>query len=588
MGQLESGGMGNDAENITVDLKAQRHEAAELVHLFVRAFNAAMSNGGEDDSALMHVREELHANLEKLLKEAAPVPLEIGPFEIVWEGELIYEDHDPEGFPSILYRGGIRELLLSPGASDRELTAFFNSVRASRDGSTGAQELAVNLRHRDLPHVACVVADQYLEIHPLPLPETLEDYRGQYARQVTPSVWQSRIFREHCPDSTIEFLEPLNKDHSSGANRFRVLNRLYLATPGEIEAINRQIQRESTRAFRLDALETVIEVLLMEKSEEDFDQVVSFIVDMLDHYLKTGDYQGAAEVLRRLYPCLRLDSLNEWQKKRIRRAIFEAGAESRIGAIAEGINSSGVQDLGGLSKYVSLLQRNAVPHLCRLLGELKGSKPRRILCDGLVTLGRNSIGVFGAFLEDDRWYVVRNIVYILGRIGKTECLPYLERALDHPDARVRREAVQAISMAGSKETAVQHLMRKLNDMDGKIRGIAALRLARIARENALEPLLDLVLSKPFQKREIREITLFLQAIGVTGSDGAVPALSQILLKRSFLGKTKADEARRSAANALGAIGTDKAIMALRQISKAGDELAREASLAALERFGKWE
>ena len=586
MGQLESGGIDNRADDITVDPKAQRHEAAALVHLFVRAFNAAMSSDDDDDSALTHVREELQGNLEEVLKKAGSVPLEIGPFEVLWEGELVYEDHDPEGFPNILYQGGIREFLLSPGISDREFTAFFNAVRASRDGKEGGQELAVGLRQRDLPHVQCVVADEYLEIHPLPLPENLEKYRRQYARQVTPGVWQSKIFREYCADSEIEFLEPLNRDHSSGANRFRVLNPLYLATPEEIEIINRQIQRESTTAFRLDALETVIEVLLMEKSKDDFDQVFSFIVDMLDHCLKTGDYQGAAEVLGKLYPCLHLTSLSEWQKRRIRKAIFDAGAESRIAVIAERINFSGVQDLDGLSSYVSLLQRNAVPHLCRLLGELRGSKTRRILCDGLVNLGRNSIGVFGAFLDDDRWYVVSNIVHILGRIGKAECLPYLERALDHPDTRVRREGVQAISMAASKETAIQHLMRKLNDIDGKIRGIAALRLARIGREDALGPLLDLVLSKPFQKREIREITSFLQAIGVTGSDGAVPALSQILLKRSFLSKAKADGARRSAANALGAIGTNKAIMALRQISKTGDELAREASLAALERIGK--
>ncbi len=235
---------------------------------------------------------------------------------------------------------------------------------------------------------------------------------------------------------------------------------------------------------------------------------------------------------------------------------------------------------------MSLLQRNAVPHLCRLLGELKGSKPRRILCDALADLGRNSVGVFGAFLDDERWYLTRNIVYVLGRIGRKECLPYLEKALDHPDPRVRREAVQAISKAVYRESAIQHLTRKLDDQDGKIRGIVALQLARVGREQALKPLIDLVLSKTFQKREIHEIKQFLQAIGITGSDEAVPALFRILVKKSFFGKIKTDEVRRSAADALGAIGSDEAVMALGDVSRTGDELAKQASLEVLKRIGK--
>jgi len=401
-----------------------------------------------------------------------------------------------------------------------------------------------------------------------------------------PPARQTKISREYSSGSEIDFSETLTENHPFKANGFTILNRLYLVTPEEMELINSRILRESTPAFRSEALEVLIEILLMEKSKKDFNQILSFVFGILDHSIKTGDYHGATEVLKRLYSSLGTTSLDEWQKKQIRKAIFEAGTESRIGAIEEGIKASEGQDLGGLARYVSLLQRNAVPHLCRLLGELKGSKPRRIICDTLADLGRDSIGVFGAFLDDERWYVVRNIVYILGRIGEAECNPYLEKALDHPDPRVRREAVQAISMTPSREVATQQLVRKLNDMDGKIRGIAALQLARVAKGEALRTLLDLVLSKAFQKRETREIRLFVQAIGMTGSDEAVPALFRILTKKSFFGKTKSDEIRKSAADALGAIGTDEAVVALTKISKIGDGVARDASLAALERIGK--
>lgn len=439
----------------------------------------------------------------------------------------------------------------------------------------------------DLTHEASEVeADDYLEAHPLPIPENLADLRRQYPRHGMPAGQQSKIFREHCPGSEIEFLKPVVKNPPFRANGFRILNQLYLVTAQEIETINRHILRESAPAFRLETLGILIEVFLVEKSKKDADQIISAILGILDYAIKAADYHAATEVLRKLYSCLHVVWLKQWKEKQIKKAIFEAGNESRIGTIEQGLKSSAEQDLDGLTRYVSLLQRNAVPHLCRLLGELKGSKPRRVICDTLADLGRTSIGVFGAFLDDSRWYLVRNMVYILGRIGETECIPYLEKALDHPDSRVRREAIQAISMSASRDKAVEYLTRRLDDRDGKIRGIACLQLARIGREKALRHLLDLVLSKAFQKREIREIRLFVQAIGIIGSDEAIPALFGILMKKSLFGKVKSDEIRKSAADALGAIGTHEAVMALRKISQIGDEVATSASLTVLGRLGK--
>ncbi|MBW2123250.1 MAG: HEAT repeat domain-containing protein, partial [Deltaproteobacteria bacterium] len=354
----------------------------------------------------------------------------------------------------------------------------------------------------------------------------------------------------------------------------------------EVEAINRRIVDESTPPFRLKTLETLIEVLLMERSHRDFEEIISTILGILDASLRAGDFHGAVRVLKKFYRCLHVAGFDETQKRQIRKAIFEAGNESRVHAVHEGVKSSEEQDFDGLAEYIALLQRNAVPHLCRLLGELEGSKPRRIVSDALAELGKTSVSVFGAFLDDHRWYLARNMVYILGRIGKRECFPYLEKALDHPDPRVRREAVQAIPAVTSKEEAIAHLTRKLDDPDSKIRSIACLQLARVGKKEALRPLLDRVVSKAFRKRETREARLFLQALGLVGSDEAVPVLLRILMKKTYLGRIRGDEIRRSAADALGAIGTDKAVAALQRSTVTGDEVAREASLAVLNRISR--
>ncbi|NIQ93499.1 MAG: HEAT repeat domain-containing protein, partial [Desulfuromonadales bacterium] len=41
-----------------------------------------------------------------------------------------------------------------------------------------------------------------------------------------------------------------------------------------------------------------------------------------------------------------------------------------------------------------------------------------------------------------RWYVVRNVVYILGEMRNAEVLPHLTKLLKHDDVRVRRETMR--------------------------------------------------------------------------------------------------------------------------------------------------
>ncbi len=586
MAKPKPGETNNDSHSRAVQSQDRREEVIELISLFVKAFDTPMTSGYSDDSAPKGVEREFSAGLRAFLKGTGSLQLEVRPFVFLWKDKVVYEDRDPEGVPNRLYHGGIRRFGLYPGISDWELTQLFNILKTSHGQSQGAPDLVSSLLDEDLPHLECVGPDDYFDAHPLVIPESLAELGHQYPRRVMSAVRQTKVLREYWPDSGFDFLERLRRNHAFKANGFSILNRLYLVTPKEGETINNQILRESDQTSTAHILETLIEVLLMEKSKKAFHHMVSFILGILDKSIKTGDYDGATAVLKTLYPCLRIASLDEWQKREIKKAIFDAGSEPRIQAIQEGITSLKEQNLEGLARYVSLLQRNAVPHLCRLLGELKGSKPRRIICDALADMGRSSIGVFGAFLGDERWYVVRNVVYILGRIGVRECISYLEKALDHPDPRVRREAVQAISKAASREAAIQYLTKKLDDVDGRIRGLAGLQLARIGREDVLGNLLDFVQSKAFWKREIREIRQFLEAIGITGSDAAVPTLSRVLVRKSFFGKIKSDEIRKSAANALGAIGTDEAAMALRKASQMEDDVAKDVSLAVLTRIGK--
>jgi len=233
-----------------------------------------------------------------------------------------------------------------------------------------------------------------------------------------------------------------------------------------------------------------------------------------------------------------------------------------------------------VNAYLSLLQKNSIQPLVKLLGELKNSKARRVFCDALSKIGKNAIELFIPFMDDRRWFLVRNIVYILGRIGKEESLPYIQKAFNHEENRVRREAIQALGLIGGQKT-VGLLVRALTDDDVRIRCMAAINLGKAGKKAGLIPLVEIVQSKEFYKREPVEIKAFFNGIGMVGSNEVVPVLQDLLERKGWFGRGKTDEIRIGAARALAMIGTAEAIAILEEGNDSKDETLRDACTQAL-------
>jgi HEAT repeat protein len=103
----------------------------------------------------------------------------------------------------------------------------------------------------------------------------------------------------------------------------------------------------------------------------------------------------------------------------------------------------------------------------------------------------------------------------------------------------------------------------------------------VGKKTGLIPLLEVVQSKDFYKREPVEIRAFFNAIGMVGSNEAVPVLQQLLERKSWFGRGKSDEIHIGAANTLAVIGTPEARTILEEGKNSKDESIREACTQAL-------
>ena len=158
--------------------------------------------------------------------------------------------------------------------------------------------------------------------------------------------------------------------------------------------------------------------------------------------------------------------------------------------------------------------------------------------------------------QDEPWYYLRNLVYMLGFLGNEETAGLVQPLLRHDNEKLRAEALKCIQKTGGPRRAAM-LLPVLRDAqeDFKILLVDALGTTKAA--DAVPVLIALLKNRPMKASATR-VALeekICAALDVIGSPDAIPALSEIAeTKKSFLGpRLYADTVRAAAAVALSSL-----------------------------------
>lgn len=134
------------------------------------------------------------------------------------------------------------------------------------------------------------------------------------------------------------------------------------------------------------------------------------------------------------------------------------------------------------------------------------------------------------------WYYLRNLAYLLGRIGHENDAHILQPLLLHENNKVQMEALKSISQIGGNQRGPL-LLSVLTPADNQFKLHVIEMLGKARCTDAVAPLLNL-LKKPPKLTPIEQTTLqekICAALEYIGSSEAIPALSEIAESKSFLG-----------------------------------------------------
>jgi HEAT repeat protein len=195
--------------------------------------------------------------------------------------------------------------------------------------------------------------------------------------------------------------------------------------------------------------------------------------------------------------------------------------------------------------------------------------------EAILSFGKPAVTRLASLVGDSRWFVQRNGARLLGRTGSPEAVPLLQPMLRlSDDPRVVREAVSALC-AIDDPAAARAIHTVLRAATGPLRH-AVIDALVAGRDPRVVPILILILreSQPLGKDHemILEST---KALGTVGSDEAVPALRTLALRRAFFGRKKLRALKEHAVAAMERIGGPKAQAALQEAATTGDRMLRK-------------
>ncbi|BCO08198.1 hypothetical protein GF1_05740 [Desulfolithobacter dissulfuricans] len=257
------------------------------------------------------------------------------------------------------------------------------------------------------------------------------------------------------------------------------------------------------------------------------------------HLMDSGRYDEAYDVLRQLRDTIAdLTDDREQLQGALERVVETIATPSRLEwLVEEYLHQKEQRRKAG--RLLSVLGRPAAGWLINVLGQSKDRSERRLLLALLLEIGPAARDELLERLNRDApWYLLRNIIRLLGEIGDGPCMDAILPYFAHKDLRVKKEVlVAAGKIAGPGLN--DFLLYALQHGPRQLLGTVITLIGETGDDRFVTPLYELLEHNPFTNQSHRgELERKIcRAMGRIGSKKAIPALKGILARRKTPGST---------------------------------------------------
>ncbi len=505
--------------------------------------------------------EESFSKFEEFFGFKENLGLKIKQNEIFLDTEQIYFSSEKEdNLALFFFKDGLRELTFSRGMSQSELEDFLRIIALDFDREAVDDDVVTLLWEKDFQNIKYVADEAFL------LED--EDYEAEAVKEV----------KSKAPETDEVLKAYAAAFDSEDVREVAIIN----LTDKDLQALVKEIEKD-LHDKTPKIYEILFEMLAQSESAAEYEDIQRLLRDVFSYCVKQGNLKTVVDLMKKTKELADDPSAPEAMRRQMRILLSTVNSPESVKSVGEIFASDVEVDENVLAEYTGFLEKEAISPFMSLLGELESIRGRKIVINILIQLGKKDIQAVARGLQDQRWYLVRNIIYILRHIGDKKAVEYLLSTAKHTDERVRKEAIKTLGELKSP-LALQTLKDCLNDADQSIRKSAVKALGNMGSETAKRIILENVSDKDFGNRDFEEKREFYEVLSHWSDAETADFMIKILKKRSFFRKAKNDEDKACAAHCLGLMGNKDSLPVLQKLRDSNNRLLREYAAVAIKKI----
>jgi hypothetical protein len=532
---------------------------------------------------VVNFRRDLAASLDACLREHGPIQLVFSPQGISLGEIPLYTARTREDNLAIpFFRDGIRALTITPGIAPREVDALVDALLQTTRREGDDADLVTLLWEAEPEHLAldCVAVDGDFESGAAE--ETGTGAAGPIAPWPKREAWGTPSTGARSAGTDGAGTEELGRsdDRITASDTPGLEATLVLLQTGvdaEVERLRLELDAERGVPLPRLALELVRSCLDTAPAGRECGELHRYVPRVLHETVAQGLWEDARAGL---------DLLPAREPSRDAVSAFLAELE-QPGSLTSRqawacLDHQSPEGHEAFFQFARSLGPDVVEWLMHGLAESQRQGFRRSLARTIAGLARDNPERLAPWLADARWYVVRNVVHILGMIGGEHVAGLLRACASHSEFRVRREVVTALARV-PRPVSRPVLLEMLAQSDTRLFGTILHHLATAPDPELGRRLLAMIEETRFETRPEEEKRAILHALAAVGDDSLLPALQARILQTAWFGRGK-DEHRFAAAMCVARLGSPAARRVLEEGATSRRQEVARACTQALAAF----
>jgi hypothetical protein len=547
---------------LTMEISEEIKEAKDILQSLIKA-KKTFRMYPENNPIYTKTLEETYLRFKEYFDYRDAYTITVAQHSISYDSEQIYySDEKEDNLALFFFKDGLREISFKKDLLPEELEEFLKVIALDFDREAIDDDVVTLLWEKDFQNISYVVDESYL------VDTDEEDFASKAEEKA----------KEQITD-----VNDLMRAYEDGFKEEDVKTvSIVPLSDKDLQSLVKVIERDPQD--KIDKMILILfEIVHLAEARQELENTFTCLKDVIVYAMKHGDVKEIVTVMKKAHEIIDNPERAEDERRYMQLVQSYLGTDEVLGLFGEILDSGIELEPVVVNELITFLDKSAIAPLIKILGELKTIYARRNVIEALVVIGKKDIKAIARGLNDQRWFVVRNIIYILRRIGDRSATESLLKIVKHGDIRVRKEAIKALGELGG-QGIIQVLKESLNDPELQVRVVTAKALGSIGTDVAKKIMLDKISEKAFKDKEFEEKRELFEVLSKWKDLEIYEFLIKVIKKKTFFGRSKNFENRASAAFCLGLLGNEEALPILQKYQDSKNKLLKEFSRTAIKRL----